>query len=168
VSDEELPDGEELVRAAAALLNELRELRQFPVPPHEADGFAVHAAVRELRTRLDRAEVIMALMAGYKRRQRGRAAEAKAAADDVFDEEMARLAKLAVRMDYQGVRDREALAGAKALSERKKVRAAAKLAERVDQADDAARGMFFGLRDIRRELLATLEHYLPWESSMER
>jgi uncharacterized protein (DUF1800 family) len=164
-------DGREQVteEACAALLTEMAALRDFPVPAADEDPREVHRLLREdLRSRLDRAEVLMAQMARYRRRARRGAARLKAEADDAYDTELAELAKKAVRLEYQSVHDRIAMAKVASSPQRREARAAERLADRVDEAEEVMKGMFFGLRDVRRELLATLEKFLPFESSLER
>ena len=155
-------------QAAARLLREMGELRNFPVPPHDADPGAVHRAVLELRARLDRAEVILTGMRSLRARAARNVAEAAEEAGDEYDAELAELARKAVKQEYSSVHDRIAMARVKSLAARREQRAAERQAETMDQALRAVESRFYGLRDIRRELLMTLEHYLPWESSMER
>ena len=71
----------------AALLNEMAGLRAVDVPPHEADPAEVHRVLREVvRPALDRAEVIMAEVAGHRRRARREAKHAAAVTSDAYDE----------------------------------------------------------------------------------
>jgi cobalamin-dependent methionine synthase I len=79
-----------------------------------------------------------------------------------------KLSTRAMAREYESIRDREVQARTASSPQRKNQHAAEEAADVIAQAEEAARGMFFGLRDIRRELLATLEHYIPWESSLER
>lgn len=153
---------------AARLLREMAELRAFKVPPHDADPPTVHAALRELRGSLDRAEVILASMRTLRNRTAQALADAKLAAEEDYDTEMAELARKAVRLEYQGVKDRTSMAAVKASPRRRALRQAEQRAATMELAFQAVQGRFYGLRDIRYELLATLEHYLPWEASMER
>lgn len=152
-----------------ALLTELGKLRDIAVPPHDADPDEVHRVLREVvRPALDRAEVIMAEMAGHRRRARNAAKHAAAATSDAYDEALVKFSTRAMSREYESIKDREVQARVTSSPKRKEQRKAEDLADLIEQADDAAKGMFFGLRDIRRELLVTLEHYLPWESSLER
>jgi hypothetical protein len=150
------------------LLNEMARLRVLDVPPHEADPAEVHRVLREVvRPALDRAEVIMAEVAGHRRRARREAKRLAAVTSDAYDEALDPLSKAATRREYESVRDREVRARVLSSPQRKKQREAEDTADLIEQAEDAARRMFFGLRDIRAELLTTLDKYLPWQSSME-
>jgi hypothetical protein len=150
------------------LLTELAGLRAFTVPAHDADPAEVHRVLREdLRPRLDRAEVIMAQVAGHRRRAKREAKARAADAADAYDEALVKFAKAAMTREYESIRDREVQARVKSSPEHRAARAAAETADLIEQAEDAARGMFFGLRDIRTELLTTLQHYIPWLSSLE-
>lgn len=152
-----------------ALLNEMAELRDIKVPPHGTDPTEVHRVLREVvRPALDRAEVIMAEVAGHRRRARREAKRAAAATSDAYDEALNPSSRAAMRREYESIRDREVQARVVSSPQRKEQRAAEDTADLIEQAEDAARGMFFGLRDIRKELLVTLESYLPWESSLDR
>jgi hypothetical protein len=170
VSDGEvLTDREQSVEdACAALLLEMAVLRDIEAPPADADPPVVHAALRDdLRPRLDRAEGLMKELAGHKRRARRTALRRKAEADDAYDQALAALSRNAVRREYESIRDREVQARVAASRQRREQRAAERVLDLVEEAEEAMRGMFFGLRDIRRELLTALE-YLPWEKSLER
>lgn len=150
------------------LLNEMAGLRDFKVPARDADPAEVHRALREvLRPRLDRAEAIMAEVAGCRRRARRAAKRAAAVTSDAYDEALVKFSTRAMSREYESVKDREVQARVSSSPQRREQRRAEETADLVEQAEDAARGMFFGLRDIRAELLATLQHYLPWLSSLE-
>lgn len=150
----------------------MKELRGFEVPEAYEDlgayGMAVHTALRELRGRLDQAEVLLAETARNRRQAKRLARLAAAEYDDKFDAEMDRLAKAAMRLEYQSVHDRLAMARVHASPERRTARAAERLADFVEETEEYARSGYFAMRDIRAELLATLQHYLPWEASLER
>lgn len=151
-----------------ALLNEMAGLRDFEVPAHEADPVEVHRVLREvLRPRLDRAEVIMAEVAGHRRRARREAKRAAAATSDTYDEVLVGFSTRAMSREYESIKDREVQARVKSSPQRREQRQAEEAADLIEQAEDAAKGMFFGLRDIRTELLTTLQHYLPWLSSLD-
>jgi hypothetical protein len=150
------------------LLNEMAGLRAVDVPPHEADPAEVHRVLREvLRPRLDRAEVIMAEVAGHRRRARREAKRLAAVTSDAYDEVLVKFSSRAMSRDYESIKDREVQARVQSSPQRREQRQVEDTADLIEQAEDAARGMFFGLRDIRAELLTTLDKYLPWQSSME-
>jgi cobalamin-dependent methionine synthase I len=152
----------------ADLLNEMAALRAVDVPP-PSDPAEVHRVLREVvRPALDRAEVILAEVAGHRRRAQRDAKRAAAVTADAYDTALVKLSTRAMAREYESIRDREVQARTASSPQRKNQHAAEEAADVIAQAEEAARGMFFGLRDIRRELLATLEHYIPWESSLER
>jgi hypothetical protein len=164
----ELDGREQVVTGECArLLTELAALRDFPVPGDDADGHEVHAAMRNMRARLDRAGEIKIELARYRRQARRTAHRLAAECSEAYDAEMAELARKAMRLEYQGVADRVAMARTVTSPLRRKQLAAERVADLVDEAAEVADSLFFGMRDIRRELLATLEHYLPWAKSME-
>jgi hypothetical protein len=151
------------------LLNEMAGLRDFTMPAVDADPGEVHRALREdLRPRLDRAEAILAEVAGHRRRARREARKAAAVTADAYDEALVKFSTRAMSREFESIRDREVQARVTSSPQRRDQRAAEEAADLIEQAEDAARSMYFGLRDIRAELLATLQHYLPWEASMER
>jgi len=160
---------EDARQRVTALLNEMAQLRAIEVPPHGTDPVEVHRVLREVvRPALDRAEVIMAEVAGHRRRARREAKHAVAATSDAYDEALVKFSTRAMSREYESIKDREVQARVTSSPQRREQRVAEDTADLIEQAEDAARGMFFGLRDIRKELLATLEHYLPWEASLER
>lgn len=155
--------------AVTALLNELAQLRAVDVPPHGADPAEVHRVLREVvRPALDRAEVIMAEVSGYRRRTRRAAKGLAAETSDAYDAALNGMSTRAMARDFESIKDREVMARVKSSPQRKEQRKAEDIADVIEQAEDATRGMFFGLRDIRAELLTTLQHYIPWESSLDR
>jgi hypothetical protein len=162
-------DGEAAKRQVTVLLNEMAELRAVKVPPHGTDPTEVHRVLREVvRPALDRAETIMAEVAGHRRRARREAKHAAAVTADAYDEALVKFSTKAMAREYESIKDREVQARVTSSPQRKAQRVAEDTADLIEQAEDAAKGMFFGLRDIRGELLTTLDKYLPWEASMER
>jgi hypothetical protein len=152
----------------AALLTEMAGLRAFTMPPADADLPVVHDAIREdLRPRLDRAEGIMREMAGHKRRARRAARRLRAEAEEAYDAALAKLSGRAVSRQYESIKDREVLARVAASQQYRALRVAERSLDLVEEAEEAVKGMFFGLRDIRAELLGDFT-YLPWERSLER
>jgi hypothetical protein len=168
--NEELSEREQAVEdGVAVLLLRMGELRDFAMPGTDEDPREVHRLLREeLRPRLDEAETLMAQAARFRRRARRALARANAAFDDAFDAEMSKLAVKAMRLEFQSVHDRLAMARVAASSLKRAAREAERVSDLVDEAEEVMRGMYFGLRDIRKEILVYLEKYLPWESSLER
>jgi hypothetical protein len=170
VISEEPRDDRELTveQNCACLVERMAELRAFNVPPPDADPPAVHDKLRELRRILDEAETVKQEIGRLRYRARRTARRLAWEADDTFDTAMAGLVKTAVRREYEGVQDRMTQARVTASPKRREARAAERVADLVDEANDLIARYYFSLRDIRRELLVTLEHFLPWEASMER
>jgi hypothetical protein len=150
-----------------ALLASMAVLRAFEVPPHDALPDQVHEKLIELRPRLDSAETLVQLAARERRQARRLAKRLAEAADDIYDAELGRRSERAVTREYESIQDRTVGARLKALDARRKARAAAAVADLVEEAEDSLRSSFFGLRDIRKELLTTLDSFLPWLASLE-
>lgn len=140
----------------------------FKYPPPDAEPPVVHDALIDMRARLDLAETVVAESGRRKRKGRRVAKDLADKAGDAYDLELEPLSRRAVRQQYESVKDREVQARVKASPAYRRAREAARMADLVEEADDQIRAAFFAMRDIRRELLARLEAYLPWERSMER
>jgi hypothetical protein len=153
--------------AMERMLASMAVLRAFDVPPHDALPDRVHAALIELRGRLDAAETLLQLAARERRQARRLARRLAEDADDIYDAELGRRSERAVTRQFESIQDRTVGARLKALEARRKARRAAAVADLVEEAEDALKSMFFGLRDIRKELLTTLDSFLPWLSSLE-
>ena len=139
----------------------------FQMPAHGTDPDVVHERLTQLRGALDQADTVMDELARFRGELRRISRDKARAADEAYDAELDRLAKRAVTREYESIRDREVQARVKVSPQYKEARKAQELAGLVEEAEDAARRMFFGLRDIRAELLTTLDKYLPWRASME-
>jgi hypothetical protein len=152
----------------AALLTQMAVLRDFTMPPADADLPVVHDLLREdLRPRLDRAEGILHEMSGYRRRARRQVKRLREEAEEAYDAALAKMSGRAVSRQYESIRDREVLARVAASPQYRALRVAERNLDLVEEAEEAVKGMFFGLRDIRAELLGDFS-YLPWERSLER
>lgn len=166
---EAISDQEQRVRdGCARWLTLMAEQREFTVPLPDADGHDVHDSLRYLRTKLDAAEVILAEAAREQQKAHRRLKAARGATDDSYDEHLEKLSKRAVTRQYESIQDRTVMARVSSSQLRKAARAEERISDIYDETVDALRSMFFAMRDIRRELLVTLEHYLPWEASLER
>lgn len=149
------------------MLAAMAVLRAFVVPAHDALPDQVHEKILELRGRLDSAEILVQ-RAARERRQAQRLAKRRAEeADDIYDAELGRRSERAVTREFESIQDRTVGARLKALEARRRARAAAAVADWVAEAEDSLKTSFFGLRDIRRELLSTQDSFLPWIRSME-
>jgi hypothetical protein len=149
------------------MLASMAVLRDFDVPAHDALPDQVHAALIALRGRLDAAETLLQLAARERRQARRIARRLTEAADDIYDAELSRRSERAVTREFESIQDRTVGARMKALEARRKARRAAAVTDLVEEAEDALKSSFFGLRDIRKELLTTLDSFLPWLASME-
>ena len=143
------------------------EDRPLEVPGVEAEGHEVHAALLAIRTRLDMAELLLKGARIERRRFRARARLRQQERDDAYDERLADLAKGAVRREFEGAQERMAQARLHVLELTRKQRTAEAVRDLVDDAYEGLRDQFFGLLNIRQELLDRLRE-LQWESSMER
>jgi hypothetical protein len=166
-----IDDLESLEPETVALIDQtlaaMRTLREFEIPPHDALPDDVHQAVRELRARLDAAEGLVQEIARAKRRVRRAYRRLDDKANEVYDTELNRRAERAVTREFESAQDRLVGARIKASPLRRQARAAAVVLDRVEEAEDSLRSSFFGLRDIRKELLTTLDSFLPWLHSLE-
>lgn len=151
------------------LVERMGRLRDFALDPDDwEDPREVYRRlVTDLRPRLDQAETVLAEAAKLRRQARNAALRAAAEASSAYDGQLAKASAGAMRREYESVKDREVLARVAAGPLFKAQRAAEAEAARVDLTYEAVRGMFYGLRDIREELLQALKH-LPWENSLER
>lgn len=152
-----------------SLLGRMSQLRDFALTADDwEDPREVYRRlVSDLRPRLDQAETVLADAARLRRQARNAALRAAADASTAYDDQLAKASAGAMRREYESVKDREVLARVSAGPKFRAQRAAEAEAARVDLAYEAVRGMFYGLRDIREELLQALRH-LPWEASLER
>lgn len=160
-------DGPAHRKQCADLLNELAGLRAFPVPSHDATPDTVHEALRELRGRLDRAEVILTEVVSLRHRARREYRRLAFDLDEAYDAALGPQSTTAIRREFESIKDREVTARVKTSATRRDAKRADREADVFEQAEDAAKRMFFGMRDIRAELLTTLDKYLPWRASME-
>jgi hypothetical protein len=135
---------------------------RFRVPPADADPPAVNAVLIDVRRRLDLAEPLLHELMRRRTAARAAAKRTGGAADDAYDDKLASLAKTAVRREYESGRDRQASAAVDTSSLRRKARQADIAADVAEAALAEGRSMFYGLRDIREELLVRLRNYLPW------
>jgi hypothetical protein len=137
------------------------------VPGIEAEGHDVHAALLAIRARLDLAEQLLKGARIERRRFRARARLRQQERDDEYDEKLADLAKGAVRREYEGAQERMAKARLHVLELTRKQRTAEAVRDLVDDAYEGLRDQFFGLLNIREELIARLRE-LQFETAMER
>jgi hypothetical protein len=137
------------------------------IPSVEAEPHDVHEALLDIRARLDMAELLLKSARIERRRFRARARLRRQEADDAYDEKLADLAKGAVRREYEGAQERMAGARLHVLEKTRKARTAEAVRDLVDDAYEGLRDQFFGLLNIREELIARLRE-LQFETAMER
>jgi hypothetical protein len=154
----------------ARLQASMARLRAFDVPWHGAGGHELGEALageHGVRTRLDLAEGLLQESARF-RDEVVRTARALAqAADDAFDGKMTGAGRTGRGPEFEGVKDREASARLDTLELRRPARTAERVADIARTEHERLRTSFYGLRDIRQELLDRLRE-LQWETGMER
>lgn len=157
------------VEAKCAELEEaMRRLRWgLDIPPVTAEGHDVHQVLLDVRARLDLAEQLLRDTRRERLRYRSRAAQRRHEADDAYDDVLDKLGEGAVRLEWQSGREREAKARLRTLDARKVARRAEAASAMVDDCYEALRDAFFGLLNIREELIARLRE-LQFESVLER
>ncbi len=143
------------------------EDKPLEVPGVEAEGHDVHKALLAIRGRLDMAELLLKGARVERRRFRARAKIRQQERDDEYDEQLAELAKGAVRREYEGAQERMAKARLHVLELTRTQRTAEAVRDLVDDAYEGLRDQFFGLLNIREELIARLRE-LQFETAMER
>jgi hypothetical protein len=143
------------------------EDRPLEVPGADAEGHDVHEALLAVRDRLDMAELLLKGARIERRRIRARARIRQQERDDEYDRRLAKLAEGAVRREFEGAQERMAKARLDVVELTRAQRKAEAVRDLVDDAYEGLRDQFFGLLNIRQELLDRLRE-LQWESSMER
>ena len=151
----------------AELEEAMLRLRAAEVPPVEVKGESVHAALLDVRARLDLAEELKVQARRLRRQFRARAAERLRERDEEYDRRLAEYAKGAVRREYESVREREVRARLDVLELTRQANAAADVRARVEEMFESLTDMFFGLLNIREELIARLRE-LQFETVLER
>jgi hypothetical protein len=137
------------------------------IPPYGLGGDAVHEALLDVRGRLDLAESLKIEARKVRRQFRDIAAQRREEADENFDKLLVKQGEGALRQEWQGGREREAKARTLNLDERRAARTAEKAARRAEEMFETITDMFFGLLNIREELIARLRE-LQFETVMER
>lgn len=153
----------------ARILAALRTARygQWEMPGHDADPPIVHAALLDMRQRMDDAARLMTELRKYRNEARSQARLAVAEAEERYDEELSKLSGRAVTREFESIKDREVVARVKVIKERRHATLMQRLADVMDAAWDEAQALYFSMRDVRGELIVTLDHYLPWLKSTE-
>lgn len=143
------------------------DLRAVEVPSVEAEGHDVHAALLDVRARLDLAEELIKGARIERRRFRARARLRAQERDDEYDRRLAKLSEGAVRREYEGAQERMTKARLDVVELTRKARTAEAVRDLVDDAYEGLRDRFFGLLNVREELIARLRE-LQFETAMER
>lgn len=139
------------------------DIPQGTDPEHGGD---VHRALLAVRARLDSAEQLIRAARHERARFRAKAAQRRQEADDEFDRLLVAQGEGAVRQEWQGGREREAKARALNLDKRRVARKAETASAMVDDCYEGLRDAFFGLLNVREELLARMRE-LQWASALE-
>lgn len=153
----------------AELSGGMAKLRDFAVPPYAAHPDEVHRGLVDVRAALDLAETLIQESARF-RDEVGRRARALAqAADDAYDAELVKMGAQGSRPAYEGAQERYGAARMNHLvfEARRRARTAERVSDIARGEHERLRTSFYGLLNIREELLARLRE-LQWESSMER
>jgi hypothetical protein len=143
------------------------EAEPLVLPGHTAVGGEVHEALLDVRARLDQAEELMTGARRERRRFRAKAVQRQVERDEEYDRVMAGLGEGAVRREYEGTKDREAKARMRVLELTQTANRAAAARVMVDDCFDGLKDTFFGLLNVREELIARLRE-LQFESTLER
>jgi hypothetical protein len=145
-------------------------LRQVRVPGAAALGPEVHRALLDVRARLDAAEVLKTETRRLRRKFRNKAAQRAEEAEEEFDRQLGKLGEGAVMRQYEGAQERMSRARTLNLDFRRRANTAKKVSQRVDDMFDAVTDMFFGLLNVREELLARMRELASamYETGIER
>lgn len=167
----------DLVKALCDELEEAMQALRFgglELPPHgvegvtaEAEGQDVHATLLDVRARLDLAEELMTKARRERRKFRAKAVQRQVERDESYDRVMASLGEGAVRREYEGTKDREAKARMRVLELTQTANRAAAARVMVDDCFDGLKDTFFGLLNVREELIARLRE-LQFQTVLER
>jgi hypothetical protein len=151
------------------ILAGLRSARygDWAMPDHDADPPVVHQRLLDMRERMDAAAPLMTELRRYRAEARSQARLAAAEADEAYDAVLGDLVKTATRREYESIKDREVTARVKVIQQRRQANLMQRLADIMDAAWEEAQALYFSMRDVRGELIVTLDHYLPWLKSTE-
>jgi hypothetical protein len=139
----------------------------WKMPDHDADAPVVHQALLDMRQRMDDTARLMTELRRFRAEARSQARLAATTADEAYDTALEKLSGRAVTREFESIKDREVIARMKTLKERRQANLMHRLADIMDAAWDEAQALFFSMRDVRGELIVTLDHYLPWLKSTE-
>jgi len=139
----------------------------FVLPAFGVGGEDVHKALLDVRARLDAAEQLKLAGRKLRREFRDKARLRAQERDDEYDDRLDKLSAGAVRREWESGREREARARLQVVEMTRTVRTAEAARSRVEEMFDSLTDMFFGLLNIREELIARLRE-LQFETAMER
>jgi len=139
----------------------------FDLPAGGAGGEVVHGALLDVRARLDLAEELKLAARKLRREFRDKARLRAQERDDEYDRRLDKLSDGAMRREWESGREREARARLAVLELTRAARTAEAARARVEEMFDSLTDMFFGLLNIREELIARLRE-LQFETAMER
>jgi hypothetical protein len=127
-----------------------------------------HEMLLTIRDALDLAEEIINASAEFAAEIKEDARDLRARAGEEYDRKLVDLGKTAHRREYEGAREREAAARVDNLEPERRARTQERASALADAGHRRLERSWYALRDIRKEVLTTLDSYLPWERSMER
>lgn len=150
------------------ILAALAGYREYGRPPSGADGHVVHAAMIEVRSRLDLMEELLAELDSMTTAAKIVARAAEDTRQEAWDRRAVAPGVGGPRAaDFSGKEERYARWNLDVLPQLRVLRQAQRLSDLVSSADRRARAMYRGLSGLQDELKTTLR-YLPWEANMER
>jgi hypothetical protein len=127
-----------------------------------------HDMLLTIRDALDLAETVINASAEFAAEIKEQARDLRAKANEAYDRRLVELGKTAHRREYEGAREREAAARVDTLETEREARSQERASALADAGHRRLERTWYALRDIRKEVLTTLDSYLPWERSMER
>jgi hypothetical protein len=137
-----------------------------PWPAASASPTQVKNALVEVRSQLDRLEVVYSAAMGLRGATAAQAKALEQAADDAWDDK-ANAERRAARREYEGPRERYAYWELDIRPHRHRAREARALADFARETCDRVELAYRGLDGLRRDLVGRLTH-LRWESNMEQ
>jgi hypothetical protein len=148
-------------------LAEAEELRDYTRPPASAQPHEVFDATLEVRGRLDRLSEIHREVIRYGGSLRTRARERASEAQTAVDEKIRDMQRRVRRPEYEGTQERYSVARLETMTVQRNAERVQRAADMVATAERQVAEMYFGLRDVARELDHTLK-YLEWLELTER
>lgn len=165
---EQAPEGQAEFEAKLRYwLTEAARLRNFKRPPSGSAPHVVHESLIQLRAVLDEFEPVLMNVTILKMGAVVQQKELEEAAQDAWDKLADAERTRPVKRDFEGAEERYARWRLASIEQLRDARQARRRAEFAAQVEFSVRTMYWGLMNIREELLGSLRE-LQWESTMER